>query len=312
MRLTCYHLVEIAADGNPSCAGNMEDGMARSKTGAGCAAAVCRRRSRPHCRCVGRLLPVRHGWPTILDVGNQVAPTTQQGAGRAGTPGDQAGAFVDTTSFIDDRRLVSRDPGYRAPTLVLYDQATGTQCRTTGADGAVLLSARPPDLSRFLGSSRSFSHASGKPCDFAAEAYVIAHEVGHHVQQLMGTAEQVRRAQTAVGEPGGGEPLLGRARIAGRDRHAGVWAAKAEAVSHWWLSIWAIWKRVCALHRPVRPRIRCSSRHRGASSPTVSRSALPSSVANGCSEDTEARTPRSATRLEPCADNMSAAMRMTA
>jgi predicted metalloprotease len=58
--------------------------------------------------------------------------------------------------------------------------------------------------------------------DFAY-AYVIAHEVGHHIQNLTGTADQVRRAQSRVGQAEGNQ-LQVRMELQA-DCYAGVWAA---------------------------------------------------------------------------------------
>jgi predicted metalloprotease len=65
----------------------------------------------------------------------------------------------------------------------------------------------------------------GAPGDFA-QAYVIAHEVGHHVQKLMGISDQVHRAQQRVS---GGEANELSVRLELQaDFFAGVWAHHAE------------------------------------------------------------------------------------
>ena len=63
------------------------------------------------------------------------------------------------------------------------------------------------------------------PGDFAA-LYVIAHEVGHHVQNLEGTLEQAQRAQQSVGQAEGNRIQVGVELQA--DCYAGVWAANAR------------------------------------------------------------------------------------
>jgi predicted metalloprotease len=68
------------------------------------------------------------------------------------------------------------------------------------------------------------SQRFGAPGDFA-QAYVIAHEVGHHVQNLAGTAEKVRAAQQRVGKVEANE-LSVRMELQA-DCYAGVWAHHA-------------------------------------------------------------------------------------
>ena len=166
---------------------------------------------------------------TILEVGNQVLPTTQEEPGAVGTPGDQAGAFVDTILSSTSDVWSGELQGYRPPTLVLYDQATGTQCGTGQAAMGPFYCPLDRQIYLDLQFFQELDSRFGAPGDFA-QAYVIAHEVGHHVQQLMGTAEQVRRAQGQAG----GRAEANRYSVAlelQADCYAGVWAARAEAVS---------------------------------------------------------------------------------
>jgi predicted metalloprotease len=83
---------------------------------------------------------------------------------------------------------------YRKPTLVLFDGQVESACGFTSsavgpfycpADGKVYL-----DLAFF----RELSQRFGAPGDFA-QAYVISHEVGHHVQNLLGVSDQVTAMQ---------------------------------------------------------------------------------------------------------------------
>ena len=74
----------------------------------------------------------------------------------------------------------------------------------------------------FFNELQSRFHAAG---DFA-QAYVIAHEVGHHIQYLTGTADKVRRAQQSSDEAGA-NALQVRMELQA-DCYAGVWAANAK------------------------------------------------------------------------------------
>jgi predicted metalloprotease len=69
----------------------------------------------------------------------------------------------------------------------------------------------------------------GAPGDFA-RAYVIAHEVGHHVQTLTGAADRVRRAQQMAGSQAEANQYSIALELQA-DCYAGVWAANAERVS---------------------------------------------------------------------------------
>jgi predicted metalloprotease len=115
---------------------------------------------------------------------------------------------------------------YEPPTLVLYDRATQTAC-------GVGINAMGPfycpfdhrlylDLSFF----RELDERFGRPGDFA-QAYVIAHEVGHHVQELMGVAGQVREAQQLADRPRANE-LSMRLELQA-DCYAGVFASHDNA-----------------------------------------------------------------------------------
>jgi predicted metalloprotease len=115
---------------------------------------------------------------------------------------------------------------YREPTLVLYSGATQSACGTGQAamgpfycpgDEKVYI-----DLS-FYDDLRSRFRAPG---DFA-QAYVIAHEVGHHVQDLLGTSDAVHRLQARASEV---EANAASVRLELQaDCYAGVWAHHADA-----------------------------------------------------------------------------------
>jgi uncharacterized protein len=65
----------------------------------------------------------------------------------------------------------------------------------------------------------------GAPGDFAM-AYVIAHEVGHHVQDLTGALNEAQRAQQSLGRAAGNQVQVGVELQA--DCYAGVWAARDQ------------------------------------------------------------------------------------
>jgi predicted metalloprotease len=90
---------------------------------------------------------------------------------------------------------------YEAPRLVMFDGVTGSACGT--AQSAMGPFYCPLDKRVFLDTrfftelERRFRGCSGKACQFSA-AYVIAHEVGHHVQNQLGILEKTREMQQRV------------------------------------------------------------------------------------------------------------------
>ncbi len=114
---------------------------------------------------------------------------------------------------------------YRPPTLVLYSQAVESACGMAGSavgpfycplDQKVYL-----DLS-FFGDLRT---RFGAPGDFA-QAYVIAHEVGHHVQNLLGIADKVNQLRSRASRSEANQLSVMMELQA--DCLAGIWAHRAD------------------------------------------------------------------------------------
>lgn len=118
---------------------------------------------------------------------------------------------------------------YKEPTLVLFREATPTACGTgQAAMGPFYCSADEKvyiDLSFYDELHKRFQ----APGDFA-EAYVIAHEVGHHVQHLLGISGKVQKARQQAGEREG-NALSVRLELQA-DCLAGVWAHHAQRSRH--------------------------------------------------------------------------------
>jgi uncharacterized protein len=114
---------------------------------------------------------------------------------------------------------------YRKPTLVLFTDQVDSACGMAGA--AVGPFYCPGDEKVYLDLSffRELETRFRAPGDFA-EAYVIAHEVGHHVQQLLGTMDRVNGARGRLSEEENNE-LSVRLELQA-DFLAGVWAHYAR------------------------------------------------------------------------------------
>ena len=170
--------------------------------------------------------------PTVLleqlTGGPSVSVDPQQ-AGRGGAPSDELGRFssvvLASTEDVWKQTFASGGRRYQAPTLVLFSDAVQSACGFGSAaagpfycptDNKVYL-----DLSFFADLERRF----GAPGDFA-HAYVIAHEVGHHVQNQLGIASKVRAAQQRL--PAGEVKALSVRMELQADCLAGVWAHHAN------------------------------------------------------------------------------------
>ncbi|WP_111495293.1 KPN_02809 family neutral zinc metallopeptidase [Marinobacter bohaiensis] len=133
--------------------------------------------------------------PMLLGTG--VAPTTTSSS-RELTQAEQD--RVDFVSVVlaeteDTWHGIFADLGgrYREPTLVLFSDRVNSACGM--ASSAVGPFYCPGDQQVYLDLAffRELKDRFGAPGDFA-QAYVVAHEVGHHVQTLMGISDQVRQA----------------------------------------------------------------------------------------------------------------------
>ncbi|HMT44428.1 MAG TPA: neutral zinc metallopeptidase [Chakrabartia sp.] len=115
------------------------------------------------------------------------------------------------------------DGGYKEPKIVFY--SGGGQSGCGAAQSAMGPFYCPADQGIYLDTSfyDELSRKFGAAGDFA-QAYVIAHEVGHHLQYLTGRANQVRQAQERASKVQGNQ-LQVRMELQA-DCYAGVWAAK--------------------------------------------------------------------------------------
>ncbi len=139
--------------------------------------------------------------------------------------GDFVAVILAETEDTWSRRFAAAGRQYDPPGLVLFSRNTVSGCGPASAamgpfycpaDGKAYL-----DTNFFAELSRRF----GAPGDFAA-AYVIAHEVGHHVQTVTGITQRARQAQAAAG---GVESNAIQVRMELQaDCYAGIWAHDAD------------------------------------------------------------------------------------
>ena len=134
-------------------------------------------------------------------------------------------------STEDTWSVVFRESGktYRAPKLVLFTGATQTACGTGRAATGPFYC--PTDASVYIDLDfyRQLRQRFHAPGEFA-QAYVIAHEVGHHVQKLIGTSDRVSAAR-ARSSTAQANALSVRLELQA-DCYAGVWGKRADSMKH--------------------------------------------------------------------------------
>ncbi|MFN3557843.1 MAG: neutral zinc metallopeptidase [Brevundimonas sp.] len=168
---------------------------------------------------------------TTQQITSQLGGVGAAQEGKAGTPEDKAGLFVDVIGANIDDVWRSKIQGYEPPTVVIYEQGTSTGCGMGQSAMGPFYCPTDQKVYLDLGFWQDMETQLGASGADFARAYVIAHEYGHHIQTLTGTSDQVRQAQQRAG----GEAEANRYSVAlelQADCYAGVWAANASAVSN--------------------------------------------------------------------------------
>ena len=170
----------------------------------------------------------------VLSGGGFDAAPVQQAPAAGPTPTDAGGRFASVVlaSTEDEwsRIFEAGRARYEPPTLVLYRGRTPTSCGL--GDAAAGPFYCPADRKVYIDLAffevmRDRMRAGG---DFA-QAYVIAHEVGHHIQNLLGTMDKVAQARARL-SPAQANALSVRVELQA-DCYAGVWAHHAQKARAW-------------------------------------------------------------------------------
>jgi predicted metalloprotease len=165
----------------------------------------------------------------VESVQDSSVPQSNDAASPTKAPSDELGKFASVVLADTEETwhavLSQMGRSYEEPRLVLFSGAVRSACGMGSAavgpfycprDGRVYL-----DLSFF----KQLSQRLGAPGDFA-QAYVIAHEVGHHVQNLLGTSERVN-SQQHLASTAEANALSVRLELQA-DCFAGVWGFHAK------------------------------------------------------------------------------------
>ncbi len=173
------------------------------------------------------------GGAEILTGGGQAPSYQTDGRGSQGKPGaptDEMGSMISgVLGEIDDRWdeiFQASGQRYSGPRIVLFRNATnGGRCGM--AQSAMGPFYCPPDKQIFLDTEffkqveTRFRGCSGSACRFTA-AYIIAHEAGHHIQNLLGILPKVSRLQQQAGSKAEANALQVRVELQA-DCLSGVW-----------------------------------------------------------------------------------------
>ena len=165
----------------------------------------------------------------VLQGGGGVAPSSQsQPAPGAGTDDEQkqfVASILGSTEDVWSDIFAKRGKTYHPPKLVLFTDRVQSACGL--AESATGPFYCPSDQKVYLDTSffRQMQTQLGAPGDFA-RAYVIAHEVGHHVQNELGTMEKVNSREARASEKQA-NALSVKLELQA-DFYAGVWAHYAQ------------------------------------------------------------------------------------
>jgi hypothetical protein len=150
----------------------------------------------------------------------------QTGAGPLSDEDKDAGKFAAVvladTEEVWGELFAQNNMTYREPGMVLFSDGVQTDCgAATSAAGPFYCPADQKVYMDLVFFNELQSRYGGQGGDFAV-AYVIAHEIGHHVQTLLGTSEKVRRMQQGMSEEEANK--LSVAQELQADFYAGIWA----------------------------------------------------------------------------------------
>jgi predicted metalloprotease len=162
------------------------------------------------------------------------AGAPSQSAPYSASPGEKQ--LADFVSVVladteDTWHALFRDMGrtYEEPTLVLFSEAVDSACGLASAAMGPFYCPMDQKVYIDLEFYSDLKNRFGAPGDFA-QAYVIAHEVGHHVQNLLGIAEKVHSLRARAGETDANRLSVMMELQA--DCLAGVWAYHADKARH--------------------------------------------------------------------------------
>lgn len=174
---------------------------------------------------------------TILGLMENVQPPAQvqhQGPARQPPANDQMARFVKvvlgSTEDVWTAKFRQRNMTYQAPKLVLFSGTEPTGCGTGQAAMGPFYCPADQKVYIDLSFYDELKTKFGAPGEFA-EAYVIAHEVGHHVQNLLGITQKTQQMEAGMSREQRNAVSVKVELQA--DCLAGVWARLSDQANHW-------------------------------------------------------------------------------
>lgn len=160
----------------------------------------------------------------------QSAPSAEVGQQGGAPPADDPQAKFVSVILADtedtwNQVLPQAGRQYQEPKLVLFSDAVQSACGNASAAVGPFYCSQDATVYLDMSFFNDLEQRFGAPGDFA-RAYVIAHEVGHHVQNLLGISSQVQEQQARSSEEGA-NALSVRLELQA-DCLAGVWGAHAK------------------------------------------------------------------------------------
>lgn len=168
-------------------------------------------------------------------VQQRLQPVTEQ---RTLTPEEQAAdderarfvkVVIAETEDVWNKLFTERGDQYTEPTLVLFRDAVASACGNASSASGPFYCPGDNKLYIDLSFYQELQDKLNAPGDFAM-AYVVAHEVGHHIQNLMGTADKVNRKRQELDETAFNRYSVMMELQA--DFYAGVWAHHAQKMKN--------------------------------------------------------------------------------
>jgi len=169
---------------------------------------------------------------SLLDESGQMSLQTNNGTVRSPAEDEMAemvGVVLADTEDVWNQLFEANGSRYQEPDLVLFTGQVQSACGRAGASMGPFYCPADKQIYIDLSFYEDLKNRHGAPGDFA-QAYVIAHEVGHHIQNLMGTSDKVHQARSQVSEAEYNK-LSVRLELQA-DFYAGVWAHHAQRMKN--------------------------------------------------------------------------------